>query len=71
MSDSIIHLKQELIHTELKDLVRNSVEEKLNVLLITKTTYGSMPGNMSVPVTAKGSTDLPIIRETFKPLRVK
>lgn len=33
MSDNIIHLNQELIHTELKDLVRNSVEETLNTLL--------------------------------------
>lgn len=33
MSDNIIHLNQELIHTELKDLVRNSVEETLNALL--------------------------------------
>ena len=27
MSDNIIQLNQELIHNELKDLVRNSVEE--------------------------------------------
>ena len=33
MSDNIIQLNQELIHTELKDLVRNSVEETLNALL--------------------------------------
>lgn len=33
MSDNIIHLNQELIHTELKALVRNSVEETLNALL--------------------------------------
>ena len=33
MSDNIIQLNQELIHTELKDLVRNSVEETLNAML--------------------------------------
>ena len=33
MSDNIIQLNQELIHNELKDLVRNSVGENLNVLL--------------------------------------
>lgn len=33
MSDYIIQLNQELIHTGLKDLVRNSVEETLNTLL--------------------------------------
>jgi len=33
MSDQIIQLNQELIHTELKDLVKNSVEETLNSLL--------------------------------------
>ena len=33
MSDNIIQLNQELIHNELKDLVRSSVEETLNALL--------------------------------------
>ena len=33
MSDNIIKLNQELIHTELKDLVKNSVEETLNAML--------------------------------------
>ena len=33
MSDIIINLNQELIHTELKDLVKNSVEETLNAML--------------------------------------
>lgn len=33
MSDNIIQLNQELIHSELKDLVSNSVEETLNALL--------------------------------------
>ena len=33
MSDSIIQLNQELIHNELKDLVKNSVEETLNAML--------------------------------------
>ena len=33
MSDNIIQLNQDLIHTELKDLVKNSVEETLNALL--------------------------------------
>ena len=32
MSDQIIQLNQEPIHTELKDLVKNSVEETLNAL---------------------------------------
>lgn len=33
MSVSIIQVNDELIHTELKDLVRNSVEEALNAML--------------------------------------
>lgn len=33
MSDNILQLNQELIHNELKDLVRNCVEETLNALL--------------------------------------
>lgn len=33
MSDNIIQLNQKLIHTKLKNLVRNSVEETLNALL--------------------------------------
>ena len=33
MSDNIIQVNQDLIHTELKDLVRNSVEEALNAML--------------------------------------
>lgn len=33
MSDNIITHNQELIHTELKELVKNSVEETLNALL--------------------------------------
>lgn len=33
MSDNIVTLNQEVIHTELKDLVRNSVEETLNSFL--------------------------------------
>ena len=33
MSDNIIQVNNELIHTELKDLVRNSVEEALNAML--------------------------------------
>ena len=33
MSGNIIKLDQELIHTELKDLVKSSVEETLNAML--------------------------------------
>ena len=33
MSGNIIQLNQDLIHTELKDLVKNSVEETLNAML--------------------------------------
>ena len=33
MSDNIIQINKELIHTELKDLVKNSVEETLNAIL--------------------------------------
>ena len=36
MPDNIITLNHELIHTELKNLVRNSVEETLNSLLDAK-----------------------------------
>lgn len=33
MSKNIIHLNPEAIHTELKDLVKNSIEETLNAML--------------------------------------
>lgn len=33
MSDNIVQLNTELFHSELKDLVRNPVEETLNALL--------------------------------------
>ena len=33
MSDNIIQLNTELVHNELKNLVRNSVEETLNAML--------------------------------------
>jgi len=33
MSDNIIQLNQDVIHTELKELVKNSVEETLNAML--------------------------------------
>lgn len=33
MSDNIIQLNQDPIHNELKDLVRNNVEQTLNALL--------------------------------------
>lgn len=33
MSENIIHLNPEAIHTELKDLVKNSIEETLNAML--------------------------------------
>ena len=33
MSENIIQLNQDLIHTQLKDLVKSSVEETLNALL--------------------------------------
>ena len=33
MSDNIIQLNQDLIHNELKDLVKNSIEETLNAML--------------------------------------
>ena len=33
MSDNIIQLNEEIIKTELKDLVRSSVKETLNALL--------------------------------------
>jgi hypothetical protein len=33
MSENIIQLNQEIIHNELRDLVRNSVEETLNAML--------------------------------------
>lgn len=35
MSDKIIHLNEELIKHDLRDLVRSSVEETLNALLDT------------------------------------
>ena len=36
MSDNIIQINKDLIHAELKDLVKNSVEETLNALLDAK-----------------------------------
>ena len=33
MSDNIIQVNQEFIHSELKNLVKNSVEETLNAML--------------------------------------
>ena len=33
MSDNIIQVNQEIVHTELKELVRTSVEETLNAML--------------------------------------
>ncbi len=36
MSDNIVQLNTELIHNELKDLVKNSVEEALNAMLDAK-----------------------------------
>lgn len=33
MSDNIVQLNTELIHSELKDLVKNSIEETLNAML--------------------------------------
>ena len=33
MSDNIVQLNTELIHSELRDLVKNSVEETLNAML--------------------------------------
>ena len=33
MSDNILQLNTEFVHNELKDLVRNSVEETLNAML--------------------------------------
>ena len=42
MSDNIITLNQEVIHTELKDLVRNSVEEALNSLLDAEAVYSGL-----------------------------
>ena len=33
MSENIIQLNQDLIHNELKDLVKTSVEETLNAML--------------------------------------
>ena len=36
MSDNIIQLNEDLIRNDLKELVRNSVEETLNVYLIMK-----------------------------------
>jgi len=53
MSDNIIQLNQELIHNELKDLVRKSVEETLNALLDHKADELFNAENASVPVKVK------------------
>ncbi len=37
MSDNIIQVNDEIIHTELKDLVKNTVEETLNAMLDAET----------------------------------
>ena len=53
MSDNIIQLNQELIHKELKDLVRNNVEEPLNALPDHEAEELVNAENMNVPVTAR------------------
>jgi hypothetical protein len=62
MSDNIIQLNEEIIKTELKDLVRSSVEETSMPYLTRKPMNSSMPRNMSVPAIVR-VTDLVITKE--------
>ena len=48
MSDNVIQLNQDLIHNELKELVRGSVEETLMLYLIMKRMNSLMLINVSV-----------------------
>ena len=63
MSDNIIQLNADLIHTELKDLVKNSVEETLNAMLDAEadTTWYQVPLRKCyrdmVPGTFKGTEE--------------
>jgi putative transposase len=52
MSEKIIQLNEGIIKEELKDLVRNSVEETLNGLLDKEA--AEMPPSMSVPRRERG-----------------
>ena len=65
MSDNIIQVNQEIIHTELKDLVRTSVEEALKAMLDAEADKLSMQSVMYV--TRSGKAIDPVIRacETF------
>ena len=63
MSDNIIQLKQELIHNEFKDLVRNSVEETLNALLDHEADEQVNAEKYGVPVSAKNI--VPDIQQKF------
>ena len=59
MSDNIIQVKQEIIHTELKDLVRTIVEEALNAMLDAEADKLSMQSVMHV--TRSGKAIDPVI----------
>ena len=59
MSDNIIQVNQEIIHTELKDLVRTSVEEALNAMLDAEADKLSMQSVMHV--TRSGKAIDPVI----------
>ena len=49
MSKNIIHLNPEAIHTELKDLVKNSIEETLMLIAIRSSTWKSERWNLILP----------------------
>ena len=54
MSDNIIQLNEDLIKNNLKDLVRDSVEETLNACSTTRRTNSSALASMSGRETVRG-----------------
>ena len=58
MSDNIVQLNTELIHNELKDLVKNSVEETLNApLTATDRTGADEPRRLSRKMNLRKTID--------------
>ena len=63
MSDNIVQLNTELIHSESKDLVKNSVEETLNAMLDAEAdrlvtpsaTHATRSGRATGPVITTGA----------------
>ena len=57
MPDNIIPVNDELIHTELKDLVRTSVEEALNAMLTVMPEMQNVKDIALFPIKDRRSTE--------------